>query len=113
MIASWRWKVRHAEQACDDGRLDEACQALANQELREFEPAQRLVTKLTGRLLARIRQRLVARDWRGAWRDLAKARSLAGETTEVLELRYQLTTQEPPTAVWQRPATVAEEGNKK
>jgi tetratricopeptide (TPR) repeat protein len=87
MFAPWRFKLREAQYALDEGRLEEAAQHLADEELKLFLPVQQLKTEVAGQLARRALERASAGDHTAAWGDLEAARSLAGETGEWLQLR--------------------------
>jgi hypothetical protein len=87
MFAPWRFKLREAHNALDEGRLEEAAQHLADEELKLFLPVQQLKTEIAGQLARRALERASAGDHAAAWADLEAARSLAGETGEWMQLR--------------------------
>ena len=90
MFQTWRWKIRQADEACEHGRLDEACRLLAENNLRDYQPGQRLVDKLADCLLTRSQQRAEAADSAGAWKDFDTAKGLVGESSRLLELQAVL-----------------------
>ena len=94
MFQAWRWKIRQAEEACEHGRLDEACRLLAEENLRDYLPGQRLVDKLADRLLSRSHQRAETNDAAGAWKDFDTAKGLVGESDRLLEVQSVLARRE-------------------
>lgn len=90
MFQTWRWKLRAAQQACDQGRLDEAVQRLQDDDLRQFQPAQPLLSELAAKLERRALARLASAEPQAAWRDVRVACDLAGETASILETRRLL-----------------------
>lgn len=90
MFQTWRWKLRAAQQACDQGRLDEALEKLQEDNLREFQPAQPLVEQLADKFQRRALLRLANAEPAAAWRDLRVACGLVGETAPVIDTRRLL-----------------------
>lgn len=90
MFQTWRWKLRAAQQACEQGRLDEALDKLQADDLRQFQPAQPLIELLAAKLQRRALLRLASADPAAAWRDLRLACGLVGETAEVMDTRRLL-----------------------
>ena len=84
MFQGWRFKLREAEEASDQGQLDEACRLLTQSDLRQYLPGKRLSTKVAGQLAQRARRRVIQGDLSAGWRDLQAAKSLAGEIGAVL-----------------------------
>jgi len=84
-------KIKQAETALDDGRLDEAFELLGDQELRNHRRGQRLLGRLARALARRGREHLEAQRLQQALADCNKAEELAGKVTEVAELRSAIT----------------------
>ncbi len=84
-------KLREAEEAADQGQLDEACRLLTEGNLRQYLPGKRLSTKVAGQLAqrgstARDPGRSVGRVARSAsW-----PQALAGEIGAVLAARQEI-----------------------
>ncbi|MBM4002082.1 MAG: FHA domain-containing protein [Planctomycetes bacterium] len=83
MFQSWRWKIKQAEAACAAGRIDEAMRTLRQDELRLFQPAERVVDRLAAAYRARIETRISASNFAGAWADLECMEELKGPTEEL------------------------------
>ena len=79
MFQGWRFKLREAEEATDQGQLDEACQLLVQSDLRQYLPGKRLSTRVASELAQRARRRVIQGDLSAGWRDLQAAQSLAGD----------------------------------
>ena len=90
MFQGWRIRLREAEDALGQGRLEEAGRILAADQLRQFLPAQRLSAKVAARMAERARQRVLCGETSAGWRDLEAACRLAGETDELLAVRREL-----------------------
>ncbi len=88
MFQPWRVKVREAEAALDDGRLEEASRLLNQAGLSEFLPAKRLRQQLAQRLAERGGRRLLGGQSMAGWEDLDQAGHL-GASPEVLAARRQ------------------------
>ena len=90
MFQGWRFKLREAEEAADQGQLDEACQLLVQSDLRQYLPGKRLSTRVAGELAQRARRRVIQGDLSAGWRDLQAAQSLAGDIGAVLAARQEI-----------------------
>jgi hypothetical protein len=82
MFPPWRFKLRQAQVALDEGRLDEAAQIAGRAELNEYLPVRQLLGQVSQQLSRRALERAAAGDFATAWRDLDSARGLAGETAD-------------------------------
>jgi hypothetical protein len=80
MFPPWRFKVREAQVALEQGRLDEAAQIAGQPQLKEFLPVQQVLVQIGEQYARRALERASAGDFAGGWRDLDEARRLAGET---------------------------------
>jgi hypothetical protein len=89
MFPAWRLKVREAQAAADDGRFDEAAALLEKESLREYLPGKRLAREVAGKIVKRAKERLARGDSAAAWRDLATADRLGGQTEGAGQLREQ------------------------
>lgn len=80
MFQPWRFKLKEAESAAEQGRLEDAAKMLTSGDMPTYLPAQHLLANVA----ARIAQRAVAKsqggDFESAWKDLAEAKRLAGES---------------------------------
>jgi hypothetical protein len=90
MFQGWRFKLREAEEAFEQGRLDEACQLLTQGDLRQYLPGKRLSHEVAAGLVKRARQHVIRGDSVAGWRDLQSAHTLAGEIDVVLAGRREM-----------------------
>jgi hypothetical protein len=90
MFQGWRFKLREAEEAFEQGQLDEACQLLMRGDLRQYLPGKRLSHEVASSLLKRARQHVIRGDSAAGWRDLQTARTLAGEVNAVIAGRREI-----------------------
>ncbi|HEY4310750.1 MAG TPA: FHA domain-containing protein [Pirellulales bacterium] len=89
MFQPWRLKVREAEEALRQGRLEEASRLLAERGLLEFLPAQRLMAKVAHEMTQRAQKQFVAGATMAGWQDLATAERLGAEQAELAGLKQQ------------------------
>lgn len=82
MFPPWRFKLREAQVALEQGRLEEAAQVAGQPQLRTYLPVQQLLVQVGEQLSRRALERAAAGDFSGAWRDLDEARQIAGETAD-------------------------------
>jgi len=80
-------RIRQAEVALGDGRLDEACELCRSERLRSHRKGQALVTRLVQALVKRGHEHLNAARPQQALIDCEKASRLGGNLAEVVELR--------------------------
>src|SRR3954453_19011446 len=80
MFPPWRFKLREAQVALEQGRLNEAAQIAAQPQLTGYLPVQNLLAQIGEQLAQRALERAAAGDFTAGWRDLDEARRLAGET---------------------------------
>ena len=80
-------RIRQAEVALGDGRLDEACELCQSHKLRSHRKGQALVTRLVQALVKRGHAHLNASRPQQALVDCEKAARLGGNLAEVVELR--------------------------
>jgi len=91
MFQPWRIKVRQAEEALRDGRLDEASQLLQERGLLEFLPAKRLMARIAQQMTERAEQRFAAGATLAGWQDLSAAERLGAEDAAVAQLKVEFT----------------------
>ncbi|MCO6457856.1 MAG: hypothetical protein J5I93_21330, partial [Pirellulaceae bacterium] len=91
MFQGWRIRLREAETALDQGRLEEAGRMLAEGDLQKFLPGRLLSGKVAQRLAERARQRMLQGDFAAGWRDLQHSRQVGGESQDFLVARQELT----------------------
>ncbi len=80
-------RIKQAEVALADGRLDEAFEIAKAADLRKQRSGQELISRLARALLDRGREHLEANRSLPAAHDCEKAEQLAGNLPEVCELR--------------------------
>ncbi len=90
MFQGWRFKLREAEEALEQGQLGEAQRFLIDGDLRQYLPGKRLATRVAGRLAERARQRVVHGEATAGWSDLEQATALAGEIDSILAARQEI-----------------------
>lgn len=78
-------RLRQAEAACKEGRLDEAVELARQRDVREHHDGQKLITRLTAALVARGHEHLAAGRIDEARRDCRQAESFGGNQTDVAE----------------------------
>jgi hypothetical protein len=82
MFPPWRFKLREAQVALEQGRLEEAAQIAGQPQLRAYLPVQQFAVQVGEQLARRALERAANGDFAGAWRDLDEARQAAGETAD-------------------------------
>jgi len=80
-------RIRQAECALADGRLDEAFEIAQSEDIRRHRHGQRLIGQLTRALIRRGQENLTAGQFQPALTDCNKAEKLAGNTSEIAKLR--------------------------
>lgn len=90
MFQAWRFKLREAQVALDQGRLEEASTILTSDDLPTYLPAQQMLALVNNRLAKRGVERAKAGDFAAAWRELELARSRSGETSDWLASQQQV-----------------------
>jgi hypothetical protein len=83
-------RLKQAEAALRDGRLEEAAALVSEPGVREHRDGQSLTTQLVDALLARAAEHLTADRRSAAQQDLGLARQLGGNAAKVAELQSQL-----------------------
>lgn len=83
-------RLKQAEAALRDGRLDEAASLAIEPDVREHRDGQSLITKLVAALLDRVDGHLAADRRSAAQQDLGLARQLGGNTERIADLQSQL-----------------------
>jgi hypothetical protein len=82
-------RIRHAETALSDGRLDEVFDLVRDPKLRSHRRGQELITKLVSALEKRGRDHLKGSRFTAALTDCEKAQQLAGDLPQLLALRNE------------------------
>ena len=80
-------RIRQAECALADGRLDEAFEVAQAENIRRHRHGQRLVGRLARAIIRRGQENLAANRFAPALADCGKAEKLAGNTSDVAQLR--------------------------
>lgn len=80
-------RIKQAECALADGRLDEACEIAQAEDVRRHRHGQRLISRLRRAFVQRGRQNLEADRLQPALADCNKAERLAGSQSDVAQLR--------------------------
>jgi len=82
-------RIRHAETALADGRLDEVFELVRDPKLRSHRRGQDLITKLVNALEKRGREHLKGARFTAALTDCERAQQLAGDLSQLLSLRTE------------------------
>jgi hypothetical protein len=80
-------RIRQAECALADGRLDEAYEIAQAEDVRRHHHGQRLIGRLARAMIQRGQENLTARRFQPALADCNKAEKLGGTLSEVAQLR--------------------------
>lgn len=91
MFQPWRFKLKEAEVALEQGRLEDAARLLKEGDLPTYLPAQQLLAQVAAKMNVRAALRARGGELEGAWRDLDAARNLSGETTDWLAAQKVVT----------------------
>ncbi len=83
-------RIKQAEAALADGRLDEACELLADADLRSHRQGQKIMGALIERLIARGQEHLAAERMAQALSDCQKASELGGNIEAAEDLRARI-----------------------
>ena len=84
MFQPWRFKLKEAEVALEQGRLEDAARLLREGDLPTYLPAQQLLAQVAAKIGVRAALRARGGEFETAWRDLDAARNLSGETADWL-----------------------------
>jgi hypothetical protein len=87
MFPPWRFKLREAQVALEQGRLEEAARLVADGELAQYLPVRQLQSQIATQMARRALERAAAGDIPAGWTDLDTARDLAGESADWTQLR--------------------------
>ncbi len=80
MFQPWRFKLKEAETAAEQGRLEDAAKILTSDDMPAYLPAQQLLADVAGKMAQRAADKAQGGDLDGAWKELAEAKRLAGQT---------------------------------
>lgn len=87
MFPPWRFKLREAQVAFEQGRLEEAARLVADSDLTQYLPVRQLQAQIATQMARRALERAAAGDIPAGWSDLDAARSLGGESADWTQLR--------------------------
>jgi hypothetical protein len=87
MFPPWRFKLREAQVALEQGRLEEAAGLVRDDDLQQYLPVRQLQTQIATQMARRALERAAAGDIPAGWTDLDAARGLAGESADWTQLR--------------------------
>jgi tetratricopeptide (TPR) repeat protein len=82
MFPPWRFKLREAQVALEQGKLEEAARLADQPQLKQYLPVQQLLGQIGEQFARRALERAATGDFAAGWRDLDEARVLAGETAD-------------------------------
>jgi tetratricopeptide (TPR) repeat protein len=80
MFQPWRFKLKEAETAAEQGRLEDAAKVLTSGDMPTYLPAQHLLADVAAKMAHRAANRALEGDFEAAWKDLAESKRMAGET---------------------------------
>jgi hypothetical protein len=89
MFQAWRFQLREARVAWQNGRYDEAGAILSTQPLRDFLPAKQLARDVAVKIVERAGARFARGDSAAGWHDLQQADQLGGQLEAVGRMREQ------------------------
>lgn len=84
MFAAWRFKLKEAETALAQGRLEDAAAILQQDDLLTYLPIQQLLAQVAVAAGRRAIERGERGEFDAAWKDLEHAKQWAGETNDYL-----------------------------
>jgi hypothetical protein len=87
MFPPWRFKLREAQVALEQGRLEEAARLVADGDLAQYLPVRQLQAQIATQMARRALERAAAGDIPAGWTDLDAARALGGESSDWTQLR--------------------------
>src|SRR5688572_23477432 len=90
MFQPWRLRLREAEEALKNGRLDEASRLLRDDELRKYFPAKKLLANAARQMVARGRLHAQKAETAAGWHDFQAAAELGAEADALSQLREKL-----------------------
>ena len=90
MFQPWRFKLKEAETAAEQGRLDDAAKLLTAGDMPQYLPAQQLLSDVAAKMAARAAAIAKAGDLESAWKDLAEAKRLGGQSAAIITSQQQV-----------------------
>jgi tetratricopeptide (TPR) repeat protein len=80
MFQPWRFKLKEAETAAEQGRLEDAAKTLTSDDMPTYLPAQQLLADVAAKMAQRGAAKAQGGDLEWAWKDLDESKRLAGKT---------------------------------
>src|SRR5689334_5909989 len=90
MFQPWRYQLREAQLALQQGRLEDAERLVAAADLVRYLPGQQLLGELAAARVARAEARGRDGDFLLAWRDLKRGAEVGGQTAGWLNARNRI-----------------------
>ena len=90
MFQPWRFKLKEAETAADQGRLEDAARLLTAGDMPQYLPAQQLLAGVAAQIAQRAAATAKAGDFESAWKDLAEAKRLGGQSAAITACQQQV-----------------------
>jgi len=81
MFQPWRFKLKEAETAAEQGRLEDAAKMLTSDDMPTYLPAKQLLADVAAKIAQRGAGKAKGGDLEGAWKDLDEAKRLSGQTS--------------------------------
>jgi hypothetical protein len=82
MFPPWRFKLKEAQVAFEQGRLEDAGRLASDPHLKQYLPVQQLLAQIAEQTARRGLERAASGDLSAGWRDLDAARQLMGESAD-------------------------------
>ncbi len=89
MLQGWQIRLREAEKACQQGRLERASELVGDEALDTFSPGDQVRQKIAEAWAQRAQDKLSAGELDSACHDLKQAEALVGENDSTLNVRRQ------------------------
>ena len=90
MFQTWRTKLKEAEEALKNGRLDETCQLINSAGLSEYLPGQKLQQRLAQQLVQRALHHGRSGNFQRAWKDYQQVCAFHFNQESCLQLKKDL-----------------------
>ncbi len=90
MFQAWRLPLREAEEAFEQGRLDQASRLIGQHRLHQYLAGSQLAVRIANRLAERARECLSEGDLSAGWRNWQAAHDLMGSTDQLRSMRQAL-----------------------
>ncbi len=82
MFAPWRFQLKTAQQALDEGRVEDALALIARERLTDYAPGQQLRLTAGKQFGVRAIDRAAAGDLDGGWNDVRECRQVLGAASD-------------------------------